>query len=90
MTQEEIAREAHKMILSFWEKDFDMHVLVDGVTITQTGRKLAWKDAKECAIIAVEKIIACMPNYPHEEKSELPLTDAISFWVQVKQQLEKL
>jgi hypothetical protein len=83
MTQEEIAREAHKMILSFWEKDFDMHVLIDGVTITQTGRKLAWKDAKECAIIAVEKILSIKQGIWDDFHAEY-----FEDWKKIKEYLE--
>jgi hypothetical protein len=86
MTQEEIAREAHKMILSFWEKDFDMHVLVDGVTITQTGRKLAWKDAKECAIIAVEKIVKVYE--PLDEDYDIMFKTELENWGKIKEYLE--
>lgn len=88
MTQEEIAREAHKMILSFWEKDFDMHVLIDGVTITQSGRKLAWKDAKECAIIAVEKIAKVYE--PLDEDYDIMFKTELENWGKIKEYLEEL
>ena len=47
-----------------------------------------YEHAKECAVIAVDEIITSVPTQPSD--SELERFDAIMFWIEVKQEVEKL
>jgi hypothetical protein len=44
--------------------------------------------AKDMALVAVEEIIASVPTMP--SNTEMERIDAVTFWVQVHQELEKL
>lgn len=46
------------------------------------------EQAKECALIAMDEIITSVPTQPSD--SELERVDAIMFWIEVKQEVEKL
>ncbi len=45
---------------------------------------------KQCALNAVQEIIYIIPSYPNVNETETPLLDAMMFWQQTKQELEKL
>jgi hypothetical protein len=49
---------------------------------------MAWERAKQCALIAVEEIIAAIPTQPSVNETER--IDAIMYWIAVKQEIEKL
>ncbi len=59
-----------------WQKMMNADVLVDSIS------------AKQCALIAVDEIIASMPKEPMI--STLARVHVIMFWVEVKQEIEKL
>jgi hypothetical protein len=44
--------------------------------------------AKQCALITVEEIISAMPTQP--SGSETERIDALFFWVEVKEEINKL
>jgi len=46
------------------------------------------KNAKTASLIAVEEIIASIPTHPN--KNETERIDAIVYWINVKQEIEKL
>lgn len=46
------------------------------------------KNAQICALIAVEEIIAAVPTQPSTNETER--LDAIMFWINVKQEIEKI
>ncbi len=46
------------------------------------------KNAKICALIAVEEIISAIPTQPSKNESER--IDAIMYWINVKQEIEKI
>lgn len=46
--------------------------------------------AKQCASLAVDLIIGAMPKYPSKNESISPNIDAVTFWAEVKQEIEKL
>jgi hypothetical protein len=49
---------------------------------------MTWYCAKQCALIAVEEIIAAIPTQPSVNETER--IDAIMYWIAVKQEIEKL
>lgn len=46
------------------------------------------KNAKICALIAVEEIISAIPTQPSKNESER--IDAIMYWINVKQEIENI
>lgn len=55
---------------------------------TQKGCKERMEDAIKCAKIAVNLVISTIPTKP--SKTETERLDAIMYWLEVKQELEKL
>lgn len=55
---------------------------------TLVNASMRYSSAKECALIAVNEIIASIPTKPSNAKMER--LDAIMFWIEVKQEIEKL
>ena len=49
---------------------------------------ITYYTAKECAKIAVNEIIASIPTQP--SKGELERVDAIMFWINVGQEIDKI
>jgi hypothetical protein len=49
---------------------------------------ITYDTAKECAKIAVNEIIASIPTQP--STGELERVDAIMFWINVKQEIDKI
>ena len=45
------------------------------------------EQSKQCSLIAVDEIIATIPTLPNDN-SKLEKTTAITFWVEVKKELE--
>lgn len=49
---------------------------------------LTQSEAKLCALVAVEEIIAAIPTQPSKNENER--IDAIMYWINVKQEIEKI
>lgn len=48
------------------------------------------EQAKEAALIAVDLVIGAMPKYPSKSESIHPNIDAVTHWVEVKQEIQNL
>jgi hypothetical protein len=88
MTPKEKAKELLKFYLNFLPKT--------GTVVVQNSKEISWsyddcETAKQCALIAVDEIITTL-NYDIRDLDVRGnvLLDLLSYWQEVKQEIEKL
>ena len=80
--QEEKARE---LVNKFWEfAESNYHECAQQWELSECAKQ----NAKQCAKIAVNEIIASIPTQP--STGELERVDAIMFWINVGQEIDKI
>lgn len=55
---------------------------------SSSASDITWYFAKQCALITVNEIIAAIPTQPSTNETER--IDAIMYWINVKQEIEKI
>lgn len=89
MTPKEKAKE---LVLKYWNLPIKMNHIIDGVIHIETDKHLYEKDAKQCALIAVDEILNAREtvNSHINQHCESNLFDFMQYWQQVKQEIEAL
>ena len=88
MTPREQAKYLFDKFYQYANEEFEDNLNEYPGQVLSERRKIRKESSKQCALITVDEIIASMPKEPII--STLARVHVIMFWVEVKQEIEKL
>jgi len=88
MTPREKAKKLFDKFYQYANEEFEDKLNEYPGQILSERRKIRKESSKQCALIAVDEIIESIPEEP--SISTVERIGAIMFWVEVKQEIEKL